>query len=140
MSQRRALSMQDLEPLEALMPAEFPEVWRSIATSVYTCLMHETEADRCNLVDAQDMASAAKLAITLTIALATDIGGDTVYMPVGHFMRAGETARKVIAAFRGNNHYQVAKLAGVTVSRVRQILREYQRAEFELRQGRLSLE
>ena len=119
------------------MPEKFPEIWRDMATSIFGSLLHPVQPLPASL---QPLPSElAKLALDLTVALANDIGGDTVYIPIGHFLRAGETASKVISAFRGHNHMQVAKLAGVTVSRVRQILREYQHAEFERRQGKLPL-
>lgn len=137
MANSSRLTVQDLAPLETLMPEKFPPVWRDMATSLFGALLHPNQPLPLGLQGHPP--ELAQLAVDLTVALANDIGGDTVYIPIGHFLRAGETASKVISAFRGHNHLQVAKLAGVTVSRVRQILREYQRAEFERRQGKLPL-
>ena len=130
------ITQQDLAPLTALMPAEYPAVWKDMACSLFTRLLRPA-ADEPQLGLAPE--ALARLALELTVALANDIGGDTVYIPIGHFLRAGETARKVIAAFRGHNHFECAKLADITVSRVRQILREHQQAQFLARQGRLDV-
>jgi len=138
---KRLISLAELAPLEKVTPLDFPEIWGAISVSLYSCLLQEMNAEGDGKpLQAREMDLIARMSIELTISLANDIGGDTVYIPVGHYMRAGETARKVISAFRGNNHQQVAQDVGITVSRVRQILRDYQRNEFEKRQGQLTLD
>jgi|GEM_PF-3166023 Mor family transcriptional regulator len=138
---KRPLSLADLGPLVQATPPDFPEIWSQIAASLYSCMFQEMNSERAEQqLQQRELMLIARMSIQLTISLANDIGGDTVYIPVGHYMRAGETARKVITAFRGNNHQQVAQDLGITVSRVRQILREYQRSEFEKRQGQLTLD
>lgn len=125
----------DLTPLEARLPPEYPQVWRQIATSLYVRMRRSDVA-----LTPMTPETLAQLVLELTLGLANDMGGDMLYIPIGHFLRAGETARTVISAFRGNNHHECAKAAGgITVSRVRQILREHQRTQFELRQGKLAL-
>lgn len=139
MTAPRPLTEADLQPLQTAMPADFPAIWRDIATSLYSAFLRECGPHTASVLPPVPD-GLARLAVELTVTLANDIGGDTVYIPIGHFMRAGETARKVIAAFRGHNHHEVARLCGITVSRVRQILREHQRAAFESRQGKLELQ
>ena len=125
--------INDVHDLELLLPTEYPEVWRDIAASLYLCL-GESEVPG-------DARSQARLAMALTEALAEAIGGDTIYIPVGHFLRNDARARALIADFNTSSSlHEAARKHGYTPARAKQILREWARADFMARQGSLPLD
>lgn len=137
---KRPLSLADLQSLLQLIPEKYPDTWKQIATALYSGMVQMTNAHRSGgPLERTETLMVARMSLELTQILADAIGGDTIYIPTGHAMRADETARQVLMAFRGNNHSDVARQFGITTSRVRQILRQYQREEFEKRQGKLPL-
>jgi len=137
---KRPLTLAELQPLLQLIPEKYPSTWNSIATALYSGMVQMMNTHRASApLEHGETLMVARMSLELTQILADAIGGDTIYIPTGHAMRADETARQVLMAFRGNNHSDVARQFGITTSRVRQILRQYQREEFEKRQGKLPL-
>ena len=84
------LTQEQLQPLEALMPASWPDVWRSFATSYYITLL---SAPGAGTVPA---AALADLAVALMLGLAQDEGGTQPYIPVGADVMSSARARRVV--------------------------------------------
>ena len=123
----------DVQDLEQLLPTEYPDVWRDIAGALYLQL-RDTGVPG-------DVREHARLAMGLTEALADAIGGDTIYIPVGHFLRNDARARALIADYNtSRNLHEVARRHGYTPARAKQILREWARADFQARQGSLAID
>ncbi|MGQ0711642.1 MAG: Mor transcription activator family protein [Rhodoferax sp.] len=126
------LTAQQLTPLEALMAADWPDVWRELATSHYVTLL--------SAPGAQEVAAPvlAKLAVALTLGLAQDLGGTQPYIAVGAMLTTNARARRVVDMLgAGTSYRDVAKATGLTEPRVRQIEAEWRRQQIALRQGRL---
>ena len=129
------LTQEQLQPLEALMPASWPDVWRSFATSFYITLL---SAPGSGSVPA---AALAGLAVALMLGLAQDEGGTQPYIPVGADVMSSARARRVVELLeQGQPYKQVADETGITVSRVRNIERAWRREQIALRQGTLPLD
>lgn len=119
--------------LEALWTADWPDVWREISRTNFTALLAQPA------LAGVDRAELAAAAVDQMYALAEQLGGGSLYLPTGHFLFAGEKARKIIAEFRGRNLHEVARANQVTPRRVQQIVGAWQRAQFAARQGSLDL-
>lgn len=130
-----ALSAQQIAPLEALLPSEWPDIWRELATSQYVTLISAPGAEA---VAVQQL---AQLALALTMGIAQDLGGTQPYIPVGAAMASGAKARAVIQLLDQSRSYKsVAAEMGLTESRVRQIESAWRREQFASRQARLDLD
>ncbi len=128
------LTTLQIAPLEALMPPDFPDAWREIATSLYTTLL---SAPGASAVDRNMLGS---LAIALTMGVAQDMGGTQPYIPVGAMLAHSAKARKVIELIQqGKDYREVARITGLTAMRIRQIEGEWRTQQIALRQGRLDL-
>ena len=129
------LTQEQLAPLEALMPPDWPDVWRSFATSLFVTLI---SAPGASAVPASSLAS---LAVAQTLGLAQDEGGTQPYIPVGADVMSSARARRVVELLeQGQSYKQVADETGITVSRVRNIERAWRREQIALRQGQLQLD
>ena len=129
------LTQEQLAPLEALMPPDWPDVWRSFATSLFVTLI---SAPGASAVPASSLAS---LAMALTLGLAQDEGGTQPYIPVGADVMSSARARRVVELLeQGQSYKQVADETGITVSRVRNIERAWRREQIALRQSTLPLD
>ena len=129
------LTQEQLAPLEALMPPDWPDVWRSFATSLFVTLI---SAPGASAVPASSLAS---LAVAQTLGLAQDEGGTQPYIPVGADVMSSARARRVVELLeQGQSYKQVADETGITVSRVRNIERAWRREQIALRQGTLPLD
>ncbi len=82
------LTQEQLAPLEALMPPDWPDVWRSFATSLFVTLI---SAPGASAVPASSLAS---LAVAQTLGLAQDEGGTQPYIPVGADVMSSARARE----------------------------------------------
>lgn len=120
----------DLQTLELALPTEYPEVWREIAAAVFRCLQASAALGDDD----------ARRAMAITEAVADAIGGDTIYIPIGHFLRNDTRARALIADFNGSNLHEMARRHGYTPARAKQILREWAVADFAARQGNLDID
>lgn len=126
---------QQLEPLRLLMPADWPDVWRELATSHYVTLL---SAPGSNEVAP---ALLAHLAVALTMGVAQDLGGSQPYIPVGAMLMANAKARRAIDMLSAGASYRAAAVeTGLTESRIRQIESEWRRQQIALRQGRLAFD
>lgn len=126
------LTAQQLAPLEALMAADWPDIWREMATSLYVTLLCAPGAHEV------DEHLLAKLAVALTLGLVQDLGGTQPYIPVGAMLMANARARRVVEMLSsGASYIDAAKATGLTEPRVRQIESEWRRQQIALRQGRL---
>lgn len=129
------LTVAQLEPLEALMPREWPELWREFATSLYITLV---SAPGSGAVPPGQLAS---LAIQLALGLAADFGGSQPYIPTGALLASSSKARRVIELLGQRMSYRdVAKSVGLTEPRVRRIEADYRRQQWSQRQGALPLD
>lgn len=105
----------ELAPLQALFEPRYPDRLREMATVLYLALLdhgHTTDAPQ--------------LALQLTEALSTSLGGGSFYMHKGTaFRKAKEQAdrdQQIRAEFRGYNLAMLAHKHGLTEVRIRQIL------------------
>lgn len=129
------LSVEQIAPLEALLPSGWPDIWRDLATSQFVTLV---SAPGSASVPAHQL---AQLAMALTMGIAQDMGGTQPYIPVGAAMASGAKAEAVLAALsQGRGYREVAAEVGLTESRVRQIESAWRREQFERRQTRLDLD
>ena len=129
------VTQEQLAPLEALMPPDWPDVWRSFATSLFVTLI---SAPGASAVPASSLAS---LAVAQTLGLAQDEGGTQPYIPVGADVMSSARARRVVELLeQGQSYKQVADETGITVSRVRNIERAWRREQIALRQSTLPLD
>ena len=129
------LTAVQIAPLESLLPPDFPDTWRDLATSLFTTLLSAPGSD------AVDASALARLAIAQTMGIAQDMGGTQPYIPVGAAMASGAKAKAVIAALlQGRSYRDVALEVGLTESRVRHIESAWRRAQFERRQASLDLD
>lgn len=123
------LTQEQLAPLEALMTPDWPDVWRSFATSLFVTLI---SAPGASAVPASSLAS---LAVAQTLGLAQDEGGTQPYIPVGADMMNSARARRVLDLLsQGMPYKDVADTTGITASRVRNIERAWRREQIALRQ------
>jgi len=127
------LTQEQLAPLEALMPRGWPVTWRDLATSHFITLL--------STPDAGEAEALARLAVSLTLGIAQDLGGSQPYIPVGADVMSSARARRVIELLGQRQSYkQVAGATGLTESRVRQIESEWRKQQMQLRQGQLQLD
>lgn len=120
--------------LELLLPTEYPNIWREMAAALYLRLRKSGAIQG-------DARAHAMLAMSLAEAVADAIGGDTIYIPVGHFFHNDARARALIADYTpGMNLAEVARRHGYTPARAKQILRDWARADYQAKQGKLSLD
>lgn len=130
-----ALSVEQLAPLEALLPSEWPDIWRELATSQYVTLI---SAPGAGSVPHHQL---AHLAMALSMGIAQDMGGTQPYIPVGITLSSSAKARAVLQALDvGRSYKDVAAEFRMTISRVRQIEADWRREQFERRQTRLDLD
>lgn len=129
------LSTLQLEPLHMRMPADWPDVWRELATSHYVTLLSAPGASEV----AEPLL--AQLAIALTLGVAQDLGGSQPYIPVGAMLMANAKARRAVEMLgAGASYRDAAQATGLTESRVRQIEAEWRRQQIALRQGKLAFD
>lgn len=130
-----AMTADQIAPLEAAMPKEWPDCWREFATSQYITLISAPGSQSV------PHHSLAQLAVALALGIAQDLGGTQPYIPVGAMIANSSKARRVIELLKHRQSYkQVADTTGLTESRVRQIELEWRRQEIAARQGQLPLE
>ena len=126
--------MADAQELDRLLPTEYPDLWRDMAAAIYLALPEAAPV-------AGDTHARARLAMTLAEAVADAIGGDTIYIPVGHFLRNDARARALIVdCGSGMPVHEAARRHGYTPARAKQILREWARTDFQARQGALPID
>ena len=113
--QLQHLSPAEIAPLDALAGSSFPAMWYGMASSMYAWLL---DAPLSGL-SPQDKAA---LSILLTLQIADAMGGEMHYLPKGRSWRGQALADYVVAMFSGRNHSELAAEAGVSESRIRQIL------------------
>lgn len=127
------LAPADAALLEALWTPEWPETWRDMSRCFFAALLAQAPLAG---VDRRELAVAA---VEQMSALAELYGGSAPYIASGHFLFAGEKARKIINEFKGANLLEVARENEVTPRRVQQIVGAWRRAQFAARQGTLDL-
>ena len=129
------LPYEQLAPLEALMPSDWPDLWRELATSHFITLVSAPGSS------AVHPAALARLALALALGIAADHGGTQPYIPVGALLAASSKARRVIELLDQRTSYRdVATATGLTESRVRRIESDHRRQQWSQRQGSLPLD
>ncbi|MBF5006368.1 helix-turn-helix domain containing protein [Diaphorobacter caeni] len=129
------LSPMQLEPLQVLMPRDWPEIWREFATSLFITLISAPGADA---VPAEAL---ARLAMAQALGLAEDHGGTQPYVPVGALLAASSKARRVVDLLgKGMGYREVSHVTGLTPSRIRRIESDWRQQQIKARQGVLPLD
>ncbi len=106
----------DLHPVHEAMDPSAPEIWVELAEIMYLALR---AAPALASVPDEGLAVGVVHAI---YQMATELGGDSVYIPKGTKPVTDQKKRAIAAAFKGHNHAELARAHGVTQTRVRQIL------------------
>ena len=117
------IPQSELHPLAAVLDDGYPDIWKGIAEHLYLVLRSSPQLSG---VDAEAL---AHIALAQTYQFAQEFGGDTIYVGKGSFLAAQERKAGIVADFTGTNYKEVAKKYGVSISRVRQVLREYGRSK-----------
>ena len=127
---------EQLAPLEALMPPDWPESWRDLATSQYVTLLSAPGAS------AVPPASLASLAVALTLGIAQDMGGSQPYINQGDAIQRSSQALRVVELLQlhRQDYERVAQLVGLSARHVRRIEARWLRAERAKRQLGLPLD
>ena len=129
------LSPMQLEPLQALMPQDWPEIWRELATSLYITLISAPGAD------AVPADALARLSMAQALGIAEDHGGTQPYIPVGALLAASSKARRVVELLtKGMGYREVSQTTGLTPSRIRRIESDWRQQQIKARQGVLPLD
>lgn len=111
-----AVGAERLQPLEALMMPEWPQVWRDFATSHYLTLLSAPGANKV------PMPQLASLAVELARGIAQDFSGTQPYIPSGERLNIHARTQRVMALLeQGQGYHEVAKATGLTASRIRKI-------------------
>jgi len=118
-SRLESLSVSEIAAVDDALPPGCNEVWSSFAYGCFLVLRADPKTKELSLHEA------ASVAVKQVYQLAHDVGGDAFYFPSGFKAQSDKRAAEVVRMFTGNNHAEVAKKLGVTVSRVRQILRAH---------------
>ena len=84
------LSPVQLDPLQALMPCDWPAFWREMATSLFITLISAPGSDSV------PSDALARLAMAQALGFAEDHGGSQPYIPVGALLAASSKARRVV--------------------------------------------
>lgn len=95
-------------------PDSYPELLVDLGDKLFALLTAEGVARE----------NAGPLSVRITDTILAEWGGSQLYIPLGQRHRSSERAASIRAAFRGGNYAELARLHGVTVERVRQILRK----------------
>jgi len=116
------LTTEQVAPLETLFTPQWPEVWRDFAHSFYVTLLEHV---------AWPGMTPEQLAVQLVHGVVRDLGGTQPYITVGSAQSRSERNERAISLLRqGKGYRTVAKLCGLTESRVRSIERGIRRARF----------
>lgn len=130
-----AVGAERLQPLEALMMPEWPQVWRDFATSHYLTLLSAPGANEV------PMPKLASLAVELARGIAQDMSGTQPYIPSGERLSVNARTQHVMALLgQGQSYHEVAKATGLTASRIRKIETKQRRQQMAARQGCLLLD
>lgn len=112
------LNASDLHPVQEAMDPSAPEIWVELAEILYIPLR---AAPALASVPDEGLAVCVVHAI---YQMATELGGNSVYVPKGVKPVSDQKKRAIAAEFKGHNHAELALVHGVTQTRVRQILAE----------------
>lgn len=112
------LNASDLHPVQEAMDPSAPEIWVELAEILYLPLR---AAPALASVPDEGLAVCVVHAI---YQMATELGGNSVYVPKGVKPVSDQKKRAIAAAFKGHNHAELALTHGVTQTGVRQILAE----------------
>lgn len=100
------------------VPVEIRNKWPKDLAAL--CDIYDDELTRLGL----DAEMVHRISLTLLMAQANYGGGRMFYIPKGDRLRQAIRNRQIYAAFRGNNHAQLAQQYGLTVQRIYDIVRE----------------
>lgn len=128
------LTADQIAPIEAMMPPNWPDIWRDLAISHFITLLSAPGSEVAK------PSRLAELAVALALGVVQDLGGSQPYIQMGTVLASSAKMRRVIEMLEKNVSYRdVARATGLTDVRVRQIELEWRRQQIELRQGRLDL-
>lgn len=111
-----------LHPVQEAMDPSAPEIWVELAEILYLPL-RAAPALACVLDEVL-----AVCVVHAVYRMATELGGNAVYVPKGVKPVSNQKKRAIADAFKGHNHAELALTHGVTQARVRQILAEQSKA------------
>lgn len=112
------LNASDLHAVQEAMDPSAPEIWVELAEILYSPLRSAPA-----LASVQDV-ELAVCVVQAIYQMASELGGNTLYVPKGVKAVSGQKKRAIAAEFKGHNHAELARKHGVTDTRVRQILAE----------------
>lgn len=111
------LTEEQIAPLEAFFTEQWSEAWRDFARSFYVTLIARPEP--------LSMDASAELAVQLVYGVARDFGGTQPYIPSGAGYAFAERRKRVLELMKeGRDYLEVARMTGLTSSRIRNIERE----------------
>ena len=111
------LTKEQISPLEAFFTAQWSDAWRDFACSFYVTLITRPKP--------LSMDASAELAVQLVYGIARDFGGTQPYIPSGAGYAFEERRKRVLELIKeGRDYLEVARMTGLTSSRVRNIERE----------------
>ena len=115
-------SESEVEPLERLMPPEWPDTWRDLARSHFVTLLCEPEPD--------EPGKCAARAVRLTLGIANDMGGEQHYIPVGvQLLKSRRLAWVIELLESGHDYQETGRMVGLTEPGIRKIERRWRLAK-----------
>lgn len=136
----RYLSSAEAQVLESMLPQGLTETMREVALCLFTPLVLQDARAGQQCPDERWLAVLVAMAQVVLLqldALATQLGGQPIYLAKGLAVGLSARDRRLCAEFMGNNHSQLARRYNLTEMRVRQIVGTWQLEQFQTRQGRL---
>lgn len=112
----RQVSAEDLQNVSQQIDQHAPDQWTELAEIAYKVLRH------CPQLEAVPDIGIGLCAIRVVYQLATELGGDAVYVPKGTKPSIEARNAEMLAAFTGDNVNELARKYRVTPMRLRQIL------------------
>ena len=112
------LSLQELQPLHAVLDPDFNAKHREFVEIVFTGLMVSPVAQVCSNTEV------AHAAVAVLLQCSQLLGGTNYYLNGLGYLQTAHMNRAIFDKFKGNNHLELAREHGITEMRVRQILKE----------------
>ena len=107
--------------------SNYPELLNHLADSVCSIAM-EFGIDRC---------VSEQIGHEVAVKMATDFGGQNVYIPIGLTFKLHQRDLEIFNQFNGNNHNELARINKICVQRIYKIIKAVRAREIARRQGGL---
>lgn len=140
---KRYMTAAELAVLESMLPEKMTPTMRDVAVCMFEALVL-LDARAGQSVPVGEWLAQLQTWTTQVMAqmqhIANEVGGEAIYFAKGLAMHLSARDRELYAKFNGRNHRELAKLYGITETRVRQIIAAIERERFLQRQGSLLLD